>query len=64
VRVRRIAAPLAATARPQQARRNTPTMRAVWAGALEKYERMSALPIAKLKVAVRKKSPTWTAVSC
>jgi hypothetical protein len=34
----------------------------VWAAALEKYELMSALPIAKVKVAVRKKSPTWTAV--
>ena len=37
-------------------------MRALWAVALEKYERMSALPIAKVKVAVRKHSPTRTAV--
>ena len=37
-------------------------MRALWAVALEKYERMSALPIAKVKVAVRKNSPTRTAV--
>jgi len=55
-------APLTATARPQHARRNTPTMRAVWAVAVEKYERMSALPIAKVKVAVRKHSPTRTEV--
>ena len=37
-------------------------MRALWAVVLEKYERMSALPIAKVKVAIRKHSPTRTAV--
>ena len=37
-------------------------MRASCAVALEKDERMSALPIAKVKVAARKHSPTRTAV--
>ena len=38
-------------------------MRATLCGvALEKYEWMSALPIAKVKVAARKNSPTRTAV--
>ena len=37
-------------------------MRALCAVALEKYERISVLPMAKVKVAVRKHSPTRTAV--
>jgi hypothetical protein len=37
-------------------------MRVPWAVALEKYERMSALPVAKVRVAARKHSPTRTAV--
>ncbi len=37
-------------------------MRALCAVALEKNELMSALPIAKVKVAVRKHRPTRTAV--
>jgi hypothetical protein len=52
---------LATTARPQQPRRNTPALRAWWAVALEKEEWMSALARAKVKVAVRKHSPTRTA---
>src|SRR5579862_118258 len=61
-RTRRMAAPLAATERPQQPKRRTPTARAPWASALVKCRLMRALPMAKVKVAARKHSPTRTAV--
>jgi len=63
VKTLRIARPFVTTARPVQARRKTPATRVPSRDVpLEKCEWMSALPMAKVKVATKKQSPTSTAV--
>jgi hypothetical protein len=64
VKALRIARPFVTTARPVQARRKTPATRVPSRDVpLEKCEWMRALPMAKVKVAIKKQSPTSTAPS-